>query len=203
MGIYYSPSKGWVVNNEKTDYKTDNKTDYPTNLQETFERRNENVYRQVLKTKTETYQERKSRTVPKSQYDSCARRDYQGQCQGGWKTTYVTEYYYETKTRTVPYYEQERDYQASNANKQWNREQEAIVAANKPINDRNRTLNALNRKENETNQALNNKNTALNSKYQQATAIAGGTKGGDYLAQRDAISKLGVSGLEDDFKNFY
>lgn len=203
MGIYYTPSSGWVINNEKTDYKTDLKTDYPTNLPETFNRRNENVQRAVTKYKTETYYETEYRTVQKSEYDSCATRNWQGQCEGGFVTRYVSEPTQVQKTRTVPYTEWEKDYNASIANANWNREQEAIVGANKKANDDNRIINDLNQKENAANQALNTKNADLNAKYQQAKVIAGTTKGDDYLEQRDQISKLGIKGLEGSFKDFY
>lgn len=44
-------------------------------------------------------------------------------------------------------------------------------------------------------------------KYNQALPVAkatiNATKGGDYVTQREALKKLGISGLEDNFKAFY
>ena len=43
----------------------------------------------------------------------------------------------------------------------------------------------------------------LNAEIPKAQAIVTATKGGDYLQQRKALEKLGISGLTDQFKNFY
>lgn len=42
-----------------------------------------------------------------------------------------------------------------------------------------------------------------NAKLPTAQAIISSTKGGDYVAQREALKKLGISNLEDNFKSFY
>ena len=213
MPIFYNPStKKWDVQYEKTNYKTDNKTDYPTNLAESFDRKNENVQKVVYKTRTETYYETTYKTEARSVYDSCASRNYQGQCQGGFTTQYVSVPVTEQKTREVPYTDFEKDYAASAANAQWNREQVAIVVANQKANKVNRLLNEEGAAENTKNTKLNTENTNKNTAYDKTVATASGTRGSDYVAQRDALAtevkNLGldqgvVDNLTQNYRNFY
>ena len=52
-------------------------------------------------------------------------------------------------------------------------------------------------------QPFNNEVRQYNAKLPTAQNIINTTKGGDYVAQRDALKKLGISGLEDNFKTYY
>lgn len=63
--------------------------------------------------------------------------------------------------------------------------------------------NKINELKNKENAALNKKNTALNKAYEKALPIISSTKGYDYVDQRDALKKLGIPNIEDNFKAFY
>jgi hypothetical protein len=49
----------------------------------------------------------------------------------------------------------------------------------------------------------NNEVDTYNSKLPTVKAVIGSTAGGDYVQQRDSLKKLGIAGLEDNFKTFY
>lgn len=95
---------------------------------------------------------------------------------------------------------------------------------NATLNATNAKLNqdaaALNKKNAETNAAnlqLNNENTAKNSLYQKTVSLAGATKGGDYVAQRDQITaqelinagmssadaNAVINSIKEQYKTFY
>jgi hypothetical protein len=52
-------------------------------------------------------------------------------------------------------------------------------------------------------QPYNNEVAAYNAKLPTAQAIVNTTKGGDYVAQREALKRLGIPAIEDNFKTFY
>jgi hypothetical protein len=65
------------------------------------------------------------------------------------------------------------------------------------------TTNEVNKASNELNAKLNQDNQARNDSYNRANTIISYTRGGDYVAQREALKQTGVSGIEDNFKAFY
>lgn len=65
------------------------------------------------------------------------------------------------------------------------------------------TTNQVNKASNELNAKLNQDNQARNNSYDRANTIISSTRGGDYVAQREALKQTGVSGIEDNFKAFY
>lgn len=65
------------------------------------------------------------------------------------------------------------------------------------------TDNKINADLNATYTKLNTDNQAKNTAYDKANTVISTTKGGDYVAQRDALKALGVAGIEDNFKTFY
>ena len=56
---------------------------------------------------------------------------------------------------------------------------------------------------NDENRKLNEENQALNANYDKGLLVISSTKGGDYVARREVLKKLGISNLEDNFKSFY
>jgi hypothetical protein len=206
MGVFYDPpSKKWQVTYEKTDYATDNptnlktdaptdlRTDYPTNL---------------------TIRQQKSRWVTKpvqvytSTYDSCNTRDSKGNCQGGYKYGYVTQY-----QQQIEYYWTDVPDVAGNAsNQDLNYSNSVLNAQNANANKINAATNADNTKTNANNLALNTANTNKNKAYDTTVSTASKTLGGDYAAQREVLRSIqevpGITNelkknLETNFKNFY
>ena len=52
-------------------------------------------------------------------------------------------------------------------------------------------------------QPFNNEVRQYNAKLPTAQNIINTTRGGDYVAQREALKNLGIAGIEDNFKTFY
>ena len=92
-----------------------------------------------------------------------------------------------------------------------------LNTTNTTLNQQARDLNAKNAQLNAENTATNTQNTAKNNLYSKTLALAKSTQGGDYVAQRDQISKQNlinagvssadadalVSSVQEQFKTFY
>ena len=198
MGLSYDPvSKKWRPIYEKIDNKTDYPTnlpvDAPTNLPTDL---STNVTRQVFVTK--------SRVVPKqesySEYNSCATKDYNGNCQPGFvqktRTVNKTEYYSET--------ENQYDAATSQQNQQTNEANATANVQNAKDNEINAATNESNATLNKENNETNLKNTRLNEAYDKTISTAAGTRGGDYVQMRDQIRKLDIDQTtKDTLENYY
>ena len=136
MGIFYDPAaRKWQISYDKVDYQTD----YPTNLI-TNAPTNLQTNLPINLTRQEPAERLVNKPVQvyKSTYNFCNTTDNQGNCQGGYTYSYVTEYQnvWEPYLKTV-------DDAASNL-------------ANNQKNINNAALNAQNEK---ANKKIENKNT--------------------------------------------
>lgn len=241
MGIRYDASaRRWVVENEKTDYKTDyatdaftgRKTDYetnlrtdypvpdflPTNLRYDYPTTLKTDYRTDYPTDTrkkETYWTeecsgwwifRRCRDVQKERWvdDREKNRENaelnrtntalnQSNAQANIDNANLNTQNYNTNISNA---NQNVEIQkVRQANKQLNKQNADTNLQNTKLNNTNyelnlaaQTLNENNRRLNEENTLVNNQNTAANNLYSKTVSLASGTKGGDYVLQRDQIT---------------
>jgi len=210
MGIFYDPpSKKWQVTEEKTDYETQHQT--------VFELLPENLNEQLPTTSQQLVQ--KSRqvmvTVPKTTYQSVQQSK---QVYDSYSKTYKTVYEWVSKPVTTYQQEWKTEYYndwvtvENPINIEQNYINSILNAQNKKANQINETTKQSNIALNKKNEDLNIANTNKNNAYKTTVAAASGTRGGDYVTQRQLLKDIAADpgitdefkkNLEQNFKNFY
>jgi len=180
MGIYYDAGRrDIVINYEPTNYKTDYDTNRPINYVLEYGPKNQ-VSRRLggKQRRTELGLEQNAKI-------------YEVRPDGSKKAVYDKTF---TVWGIVSEHEERLQKLKSEAQKEANSKNQQ-VAQNRNLNKQGADFNAQNAAKNAANQAANNK-------YNQFRNTALSARGGDYVAVRDAIRRVGI-GNENVFKDFY
>ena len=189
MGISYdAANRKWSYTNEKTDYITDYKTDNPTNLPTNLPTNHHNFYTAWAN----------SGEVPDT---------LRGALRGLY-ATYLGRYPTETEINTWRTNLVEEGWESGTGigPTEFNKIETTVITSterksildtysnNKYLNEYNDESNSMNKIINEKNQIENNKsivsnrkNAAKNQVYANTLSVVSGTKGGDYVLNRDGI----------------
>jgi hypothetical protein len=193
MGIYYDAGrKNIVINYEPTNYKTNYDTNRPIDYVtedsgwEQYSYEDEDYRRTAIRKTVKIFEIRPNgsrRQVFSETFESPGRID-------------------EDSGRTIIYSERNQDRFDSFNSRAGNKSLELRGGLDEKKIKENKKLNKQGAQFNSQNAAKNAANQATNNKYNQFRNTALSARGGDYVAVRDAIRRIGI-GNENVFKDFY